>query len=78
MRSFLEYLQVSYNDVSYENGEKWFGEDKKNLGLSFPNLPYLIDHENNANFTETLSIITYLCLKHDPSLLGGTVVEKGI
>ena len=51
------------------NPGKWFMEDKKNIGLDFPNLPYLIDGE--IKITESLNILTYLPNRFNkPELLG--------
>ena len=50
----------------------WF--DKKFLtGFEFPNLPYLID--GDFRLTESKSIMTYLCQKHRPAMLGRTAAE---
>ena len=42
-RLLLGYTGLEFEDVRYTEREKWFEDDKKNLGLDFPNLPYLID-----------------------------------
>lgn len=42
-RLLLAYVGANWEDVKYTTPESWFEEDKKNLGLNFPNLPYLID-----------------------------------
>jgi len=34
---------VPFEDFTYTDGDKWFKEDKPQLGLDFPNLPYLVD-----------------------------------
>jgi glutathione S-transferase len=46
-RLLLSYSGVEFDDQLYSDREKWFGDDKINLGLNFPNLPYLIDGEYN-------------------------------
>ncbi len=42
-RLMLAYSGLEWEPVNYVEKEKWFEEDKKNLGIEFPNLPYLID-----------------------------------
>ena len=42
-RLLLAYCGHEFEDVRYTDRDKWFNEDKKNLGFDFPNLPYLID-----------------------------------
>ncbi len=42
-RLLLAYAKANWEEVTYTDGDKWFKEDKINLGLAFPNLPYLID-----------------------------------
>lgn len=42
-RLLIAYTGVEAEDIRYTEREKWFEEDKKNLGFDFPNLPYLID-----------------------------------
>ena len=67
VRYILEYLGVPYNDVQYEQGdapdfsrEGWLSV-KPNLGLDFPNLPYLLDGE--VKITESHAIIRYISNK---------------
>ena len=70
----MVYLGVDYQEDIYEQGDApeysracW--TDKKNsLGLSFPNLPYLIDGE--VKLTETQAIQKYICYKWGEHLLG--------
>ncbi len=38
----LEYVGREYNEKRQESMEEWL-ERKYNLGLEFPNLPYLLD-----------------------------------
>ena len=45
-------------------------EKKFNLGLEFPNLPYLVDGE--LRMTESFAIYLYLMNKYVPELLGKT------
>jgi glutathione S-transferase len=49
-RLLLAYSGLKWRDVIYTSGEQW-AKDKTELGLRFPNLPYLIDGE--FKITET-------------------------
>jgi glutathione S-transferase len=76
IRFCLEYANVKYNEVLYEQGdgpefsrECWLS-DKYNLGLDFPNLPYFIDGE--LKFTESNAILRYIAHKWCPQLQGKT------
>ena len=82
MRLLLEYIQVNYETVYYEQGdgpefsrEDWL-EKKYKIGLSFPNLPYLIS--GNFSLTETSAILKYLCERHKPELFGKTPEDRGL
>eukprot|EP01103_Thecamoeba_quadrilineata_P020211 TRINITY_DN8555_c0_g1_i1.p1 TRINITY_DN8555_c0_g1~~TRINITY_DN8555_c0_g1_i1.p1 ORF type:complete len:221 (-),score=30.92 TRINITY_DN8555_c0_g1_i1:45-707(-) len=77
-RLLLEYAQIPYTDKKYEcgpapeyNRDEWLKE-KFNLGLDFPNLPYLIDGE--VKITQSNACYRYIARKAD--LLGKTDVEK--
>jgi len=62
--------------VQYESREKWFEEDKKNLGLEFPNIPYLID--GDFKLTESSSIFKYIIQRSGHTeLLGKTAQDEG-
>ncbi|KAL4449714.1 hypothetical protein ABPG74_008087 [Tetrahymena malaccensis] len=68
-RYLLELTKTPYNDVKYVEDDKWFKQDKLNLGLDFPNLPYLIDGE--VKLTEFVAIFDYLSEKYGkPEWLG--------
>ena len=76
IRYCLEYADVKYTEVLYEQGEgpefsreSWLSE-KNNLGLDFPNLPYFID--GDLKFTESNAIIRYIAHKWCQSLNGKT------
>ena len=58
VRLMLEYLEVDYVN---KHPEDWRGV-KYNLGLKYPNLPYLVD--GNVKLTESLAIMKYLSRKH--------------
>jgi len=57
-RLLLSYSGVEFEDKQYTNGEDWFKNDKVSLGLSFPNIPYLIDGE--YELTESAAIQRYI------------------
>lgn len=46
---------------------------KNNLGLDFPNMPYMID--GNVRITDTVAIMIYLCHKYAPELLGDNSMQ---
>ncbi|CAI2379642.1 unnamed protein product [Moneuplotes crassus] len=77
----LEYCGAEYDTKYYEAGgppdfckKCWFDE-KFNLGLDFPNLPYLLD--GDFKMTETVPIMFYIAEKYKPELIGETVKDKG-
>lgn len=41
-RLLLAYTGANWEDVKYVEQDQWHQKDKKDLGLDFPNLPYLI------------------------------------
>jgi len=59
-------------------------EEKNNLGLDFPNLPYVIDHETGMNLTSSKSIYRYIArefdigVQSDPDLLVADMVMEQI
>ena len=60
-RLVLAYTGQEFTEEQYEGREKWFDEDKKNLGIEFPNLPYLID--GDFKLTQSKAIIAYVVMK---------------
>lgn len=71
-RYLLHYCGVEFEDKMYAAGPgpeysraAWLDE-KFNLGLELPNLPYLIDDE--IKLTETAAIMKYICAKWMPEL----------
>jgi glutathione S-transferase len=75
IRYVLEYLSVPYTEVLYEQGEApefsreaWLSE-KQNLGLDFPNLPYLI--EGDVKITESHAILRYISNKYGAADFSG-------
>ena len=77
----LSYCGADFNFKQYvatfENGEVGRGtwpDEKFNLGIGFPNLPYLID--GDVKIAETMPIMRYICRKYKPELLGRTLEER--
>ena len=77
----LAYCKVDYNfrqyTATFENGEVGRGEwpnEKFNLGIGFPNLPYIID--GNVKLAETMPLMRYICLKWKPELIGRSLQER--
>lgn len=69
-RYIFAYAGVEYEDKRYTVGSnEWFEDDKKNLGIDYPNLPYIID--GDFKLTESAAVTTYICDKWCPELLGG-------
>ena len=80
IRVLLHYLGVEYKDEFYEVGpapdfncDSWFNV-KFNLGLDYPNIPYLYD--GDFKMTESNAILRYICEKYKPELLGENLKEK--
>jgi len=78
IRFLLEYTGTDWEDKYYVTGPGptydkscWFSV-KFNLGLDFPNLPYLVD--GDLKLTQTKAILKYIARKHD--LLGKTEQEQ--
>ncbi|XP_070575706.1 glutathione S-transferase Mu 1-like isoform X3 [Ptychodera flava] len=78
IRYILEYAGIEYKEKFYEfgpapeyNKDSWFKE-KHNLGLSFPNVPYLID--GDVKLTQSNVILRYLAGK--ANLLGTNDDER--
>uniref|UniRef100_A0A803TZQ0 Glutathione S-transferase n=1 Tax=Anolis carolinensis TaxID=28377 RepID=A0A803TZQ0_ANOCA len=68
IRLLLEYTETQFEDKQYSPGEapdfdksQWTSV-KEDLGLDFPNLPYLIDGERKI--TQSNAILRYLARKH--------------
>ena len=73
----LEYTGVSYDEVRYDNREKWFNEDKPKLSHKNPatTLPYLTDGDKVVS--ESDAVIIYIVHKAGkPELLGRNADEQ--
>ena len=75
----LCYCGVNYDQKVYERGpapdfskQAWTSH-KSELGLDFPNLPYLID--GDVKLTESKSIMMYVAKKYNQQLLGRNAEE---
>ena len=83
VKYILEYLGKDYNAVDYEQGdgpefsrESWL-QVKPNLGLDFPNLPYLLD--GDVKITESSAMLRYIANKYgDQSFSGKNAKDKAI
>lgn len=75
-RLLLAYTGQKFQEKQYTAPEQWFGADKDQLGLPFPNLPYLIS--GDFKLTETSAIIRYIATIGKPELLGKTIEDKGM
>jgi glutathione S-transferase len=68
IRMLLHYCQVPFEEIRYEMGDPpglsptHWTEQKHNLGLEFPNLPYLID--DRGRWVQTLVIMRYVALRY--------------
>ncbi|OON18455.1 glutathione S-transferase protein, partial [Opisthorchis viverrini] len=73
IRLLLEYVGDSYEEHSYGrcDREKW-QNDKHNLGLELPNLPYYKD--GDFSLTQSLAILRYIADKHN--MIGNTPEER--
>ena len=75
-RCLLGYAGVDFEDRQYSSaGPLIWRDEKPNLGLDFPNLPYLID--GDYKITESRAVSAYICARWAPALLGANPVEKG-
>lgn len=79
IRYLLHYCQVDFEDKQYARGpapefdnSQWEG-DKHNLGMDFPNLPYLFDED--YKITESMAIMKYISAKWKPELLGANPLQ---
>ena len=78
LRLLLAYSGLEWEDKIYADAGKWFGAgDKMNLGLDFPNLPYLT--HGDFKLTESSAIARYIIHKSGKKeLLGKTVEDEAI
>ena len=78
-RNILNYAGVDYTekiyDVQTEEGRAEWANDKANLGIPFPNIPYIID--GDLKLSESKAVTLYICEKWAPELLGANPAERG-
>ena len=72
IRLLLVFVGVNWEDKRYQVGSPstydksaWENE-KETLGLSLPNLPYLLNPETGLKLTQTRTILRYLWRMHGP------------
>jgi len=76
LRLLLSYTGTEFEDVQLDDQEKWFKESKFQLGLDFPNLPYLID--GDFKMTESHAIAQYIINRSGhKDLLGKNTQDQG-
>lgn len=76
IRHLISYTGIQFEEVLYDNPDKWFKEDKEKLGFDFPNLPYLID--GDFKLTESAAIAKYVINKSGKTeLLGKSLHDQG-
>lgn len=71
-RYLLAYSGIDYEEKRY-SPEEWQA-DKANLGMDFPNIPYI----KNGDFyiTESKVVSAYICDKWVPELIGDNAEER--
>ena len=75
LRYILSYADVDFKDEIYSDQAKWFGEDKLNLGIPLPNLPYLID--GDFKLSESNALLRYIPKRFGKAdLLGKTIEDQ--
>ncbi|GIY60397.1 glutathione S-transferase [Caerostris extrusa] len=62
IRFLLHYKQIDFVDKRYAFGTDDWQNDKRALGLDFPNLPYFID--GDVKLTQSITIMRYLAEKY--------------
>eukprot|EP00164_Ancoracysta_twista_P002285 GFYU01003026.1.p1 GENE.GFYU01003026.1~~GFYU01003026.1.p1 ORF type:complete len:227 (-),score=71.64 GFYU01003026.1:214-894(-) len=83
-RYLMHYCGAEWEPKVYDIGgppeysakeSTYFGE-KFNLGLDFPNLPFLFD--GDLKISQTNAIMAYICRKYKPELVGRDVKEEAM
>ena len=76
-RLLLAYTGLKWTNKAYSSREEWFANDKQNLGLSFPNLPYLLD--GKVKLSETDAVVRYIPKRGGKQeLLGKNIEDEAI
>lgn len=74
----LEFVGADYEQERYQDGDKWFKEDKPKLSEKNPalTLPYLLDGDKVVS--ESDAIIVYICHRFDKKELLGRNAEEQV
>ena len=76
LRLLLTYTGTEFQDIQYDNPDKWFKEDKFSIGLDFPNLPYLVD--GDVKVSESIAVAKYIINRSGKTeLRGKNTQDKG-
>ncbi len=76
-RLLLAYTGAVWEDLKYTQREQWFEKDKKELGFSFPNIPYLID--GDFKLTESKAVNLYIIKRSGKTeLLGKDIKDEAL
>jgi len=76
VRNLLDYCGIPFTNKLYTDGNEWFGKDKQELKVDFPNLPYLIDGDTIV--TESQAMYQYIPVRAGKKELVGDTHEKFI
>ena len=70
---YLAYKEVPFEKKTYtfDNASEWLDTDKANLGIEFPNIPYLID--GDVKLAQSNTILKYLEGKYGSYFTGDLV-----
>ena len=75
VRNLLHYCNVPYEQKFYTKRAEWFNGDKYNVGLDFPNLPYIVD--GDVKIAETTALLHYIAIKgNQKKLLGESDIDQ--
>jgi len=74
--NLLGYCEIPYEEKLYKKPADWFEKEKFSLGLTYPNLPYIIDGE--TKLTGSIAIMQYIAVKGNRKDLIGDTDEKKI
>ena len=76
-RILLKHLDVDFEDRRYGDAEDLptWSDEKPNLGMPFPNLPYFKD--GDVAHSESIPIMRSICRKYKPEYMGRNEAEAG-
>ena len=76
-RLLLSYTKANWKSKVYADRDSWFTKDKKNIGIAFPNLPYLL--EGHLKLSESLAINRYIINRsNNKELLGKDLKDQAL